>query len=171
MSQMQESTLLDKPDSFGWISILVHWVTSITIIALWFIGRSITEQDSLEAVDARRSLHVTIALAAWLLLLFRIIWRARAGHPRADGQSLLIHRVARTVHYTMLVAIAAMMISGPMMILFDNEAVTGLALTVHAASASAILALVLIHIGGTLKHIIFHEDDTIVRMLWPKRRD
>jgi len=29
---------------------------------------------------------------------------------------------------------------------------------------------VLIHLGGTLKHIIFHEDDTIVRMLWPKKR-
>lgn len=169
MSQAQESTLLDKPDSFGWVSILVHWITSITIIVLWFVGRSITEQGSVEAIDARRSLHVTIALTAWLLFLFRIYWRVKMRHPRAKGQSLLIHRVARATHYTMLVAIAVMMVSGPVMVWIDNETISGYALTVHATSAAVLFALVLIHIGGTLKHIIFHEDDTIVRMLWPKK--
>ena len=91
-------------------------------------------------------------------------------HPRARGQSLLIHRVARTVHYVMLAGIAVMMLSGPLMILFDSKAVTDVAHLIHATTASAMLALVLIHIGGTLKHIIFHEDDTIVRMLWPRKR-
>lgn len=166
----KNSTLLDQPDSFGWVSIVVHWLTTIIIVTLWFIGRSITEQDSLEAIDARRSLHVTIALSAWLVLLFRIVWRLRQGHPRATGQTMFIHRVARTVHYVMLVGIALMMISGPLMILFDEDTVTGIALFVHRNTATAMLALVLIHLGGTLKHIIFHEDDTIVRMLWPKKK-
>jgi cytochrome b561 len=164
-----ENTLYDRPDSFGWVSILVHWVTTIIVIALWFIGRSIAEQNSLEAIDARRSLHITIALTAWLLLLFRIVWRLRMHHPRARGQSLFIHRVARTIHYVMLAGIALMMISGPLMILFDEGTITGIALFVHRNTATAMLALVLIHIGGTLKQIIFHEDDTIVRMLWPRK--
>lgn len=166
----EKSTLLDQPDSFGWVSIVVHWLTTIIIIALWFIGRSISEQVSLEAIGARRTLHVTIALTVWLLLLFRIGWRMRMHHPRARGQTLLIHRVARTVHYVMLAGIAIMMASGPVMILFDINAVTDAARIVHASTASAMLAPVLIHIGGTLKHIIFHEDDTIVRMLWPRKR-
>jgi cytochrome b561 len=166
----KNSTLRDQHDSFGWVSIIVHWLTTITIIALWFIGRSIAAQDSLEAMDARRSLHVTIALTVWLLLLFRIIWRLRMHHPRAKGQSLFIHRVARTVHYVMLAGIALMMVSGPVMVLFNNDTVTGVALLVHSNAALAMLALVLIHLGGTLKHIIFHEDDTIVRMLWPRKR-
>jgi cytochrome b561 len=166
----KNSTLLDQPDSFGWVSIIVHWLTTIIIIALWFIGRSIAEQDSPEAMDVRRSLHITIALTVWLLLLFRIIWRLRMHHPRAKGQSLFIHRVARTVHYVMLAGIALMMVSGPVMVLFNNDTVTGVALLVHSNAALAMLALVLIHIGGTLKQIIFHEDDTIVRMLWPRKR-
>ena len=166
----KNSTLRDQHDSFGWVSIIVHWLTTITIIALWFIGRSIAAQDSPEAMDARRSLHVTIALTVWLLLLFRIIWRLRMHHPRAKGQSLFIHRVARTVHYVMLAGIALMMVSGPVMVLFNNDTVTGVALLVHSNAALAMLALVLIHLGGTLKHIIFHEDDTIVRMLWPRKR-
>ena len=166
----ENNTLLDQPDSFGWVSIVVHWLTTIVIIALWFIGRSISEQVSLDAIDARRTLHVTIALIVWLLLLFRIFWRLRMHHPRARGQSLLIHRVARTVHYVMLAGIAVMMISGPLMILFDSNAVTDVARLIHVSTASSMLVLVLIHIGGTLKHIIFHEDDTIVRMLWPRKR-
>ena len=125
--------MLDQPDSFGWVSIVVHWLTTIIIIALWFIGRSISEQETLEATDARRSLHATIALTVWLLLLFRIVCRMRMHHPRAKGQTLLIHRVARTVHYVMLAVIAAMMISGPIMILFDNQPATNFAFLIHSA--------------------------------------
>ncbi len=169
-NRSRENTLYDRPDSFGWVSILVHWVTTIVIITLWFIGRGITDQDSPEAIDARRGLHVMIALYAWLVLLFRIIWRLHQGHPRATGQTMFIHRVARTVHYVMLVVIATMMTSGPVVAFVDNRAISEFALKIHATSASILFALVLIHLGGTLKHIIFHEDDTIVRILWPKRK-
>ena len=162
--------MLDQADSFGWVSILVHWLTTVVIITLWFIGRSIAEQGSLEVVDARRSLHITIALSAWLLLLFRIVWRLRMHHPRAKGQTLFIHRFARTVHYTMLAVLSLMMISGPIMAWVDNKTITDVAYVVHSNSANVLFGLVLLHIGGTLKHIIFHEDDTIVRMLWPKKR-
>jgi cytochrome b561 len=91
-------------------------------------------------------------------------------HPRADGQSLFIHRVARTVHYVLLACIGVMMITGPVVYWADTRSVSDLAFAVHATTASVLLALVLLHIGGTLKHIIFHEDDTIVRMIWPKKR-
>lgn len=161
--------MVDRPDSFGWVSIIVHWATTALIIALWFIGRSVAEQPSIEAIDARRSLHVTIALSVWLLLLFRIYWRVKMKHPRARGQSLMIHRVARTTHYTMLVVVGLMMLSGPAIVFVDSQTVQNAALFVHEKSSSVLLVLVLIHIGGTLKHIIFHEDDTIVRMLWPRR--
>ncbi|MDH3266261.1 MAG: cytochrome b/b6 domain-containing protein, partial [Gammaproteobacteria bacterium] len=148
------SRMLDQADSFGWVSILLHWLTTVLIITLWFIGRSITEQGSLEAVDARRSLHITIALSSWLLLLFRIVWRLRMHHPRAAGQSLLIHRFARSVHYIMLAVLSLMMISGPVMSWVDDKAITDAAYIVHSNSANVLFGLVLLHIGGTLKHII-----------------
>lgn len=168
MSTETGSRLTDRPDSFGWVSIALHWITTAVVIALWLIGRSITEQPSVEAVDARRDLHVTIALWAWALLLFRIYWRVRMKHPHASGQSLLIHRVAATTHYAMLLVVSLMLISGPIMVFIDNPAIRSAALSVHATCGSILLILVLLHIGGTLKHIIFHDDDTIVRMLWPK---
>lgn len=70
----------------------------------------------------------------------------------------------------MLAVLSLMMISGPIIAWVDSRTVADAAYVVHSNSASVLLGLVLLHIGGTLKHIIFHEDDTIVRMLWPKKR-
>ena len=109
----ERNRFVDQPDSFGWLSIALHWVTAAIIVALWIIGRSIVIQDSTEAIDARRSVHIMIALSAWLLLLLRIVWRLRMHHPHAAGQSLFIHRAAQSVHYIMLVVLSLMMISGP----------------------------------------------------------
>jgi len=171
MTQRAErNRFVDQPDSFGWLSIALHWVTAAIIVALWIIGRSIVIQDSTEAIDARRSVHIMIALSAWLLLLLRIVWRLRMHHPHAAGQSLFIHRAAQSVHYIMLVVLSLMMVSGPVMAWVSNETITNLAYRIHASSADVLLALVLLHVAGALKHMMFHEDDTIIRMLWPRRR-
>jgi len=89
----------------------LHWVTAIIVIALWFIGRSIAESGP-EQIDIRRALHVSIAASAWALLLLRVFWRFRSGHPRIRGQSDLIHFVAKTTHYTMLLVMIVMLLSG-----------------------------------------------------------
>ena len=70
----------------------------------------------------------------------------------------------------MLVVVGLMMASGPVVAFVDSASVKNAALWVHTTSATALLILVLVHIGGTLKHLIFHEDDTIVRMLWPRKK-
>ena len=166
----ERNRFVDQSDSFGWLSIALHWVTAVIIVTLWFIGRSIAVQESTEAIDARRSLHITIALAAWLLLLFRIVWRLRMRHPHVSGQTLFIHRLAQSVHYVMLVVLSLMMASGPTIAWVGNETITNLAHRIHAFAADVLLALVLLHIAGALKHLMFHEDDTIIRMLWPRSR-
>lgn len=40
---------------------------------------------------------------------------------------------------------------------------------VHAFCGKALLWLTVVHIAGVLKHLMFHSDETIVRMLIPKR--
>ena len=174
----------DTATVYGWTSILLHWITSITVIALWFIGKSIFSGDS-AAVDERRALHVSIAASAWLVILIRIAWRFREGHPRVRGQTLLIHRVAKTAHYAMLILLVAMLVSGPAMVWAEGNAIgifgvlsipspfaasgtlRDLAWTLHSNAALLLFLLVLAHIAGALKHLMFHSDDTFVRMIWP----
>lgn len=163
-------TAFDRNDSFGWVSIALHWLSAIIIIAMWFIGKSILEQPA-DEIDARRSLHVTLGLSAWALLAARIVWRIANPHPHVRGQSRRVHRVARTAHHVMLFVLGVMLISGPLLAWAKASQRLDLAgplqLT-HATSATVLCALTVLHILGALKQLMFHDDETIVRMLWPR---
>jgi len=182
--QEAQSNLYDSDTVYGWISILLHWVTAIVVILLWFIGKGILDASTEEA-DAQRHLHVSIAASAWIIILLRVIWRLRSGHPHINGQSKFIHQVAKITHYAALIAVLLMLLSGPMVIwsgghsilIFDwlsipgpigeSESIRDIAWFIHSNSALLLLWLVLLHIGGALKHLMFHTDDTIARMIWP----
>ncbi len=182
--QEAQSNLYDSDTVYGWISILLHWVTAIVIILLWFIGKGILDASTEEA-NAQRQLHVSIAASAWIVILLRVIWRLRSGHPHIKGQSQFIHQVAKITHYVMLIAILLMLLSGPMMVwsgghsilifgwlsipgpVGESESIRDFAWFIHSNSALLLLWLVLLHIGGALKHLMFHSDDTIARMIWP----
>lgn len=186
-AQSGDSTAGDSADAWGWVSIALHWTTAFLIVSLWLLGKSIATTAGAET-DARRALHVSIAASAWLLLLARIAWRVRAGHPRVRGQGLLVHRVARTTHYVLLAAVGAMLLTGPLIVwanggtlqLFAFAAipppfapstpVADFARQVHGATSSLVVWLVLLHVAGALKHLMFHSDETFVRMLYPPRR-
>ena len=163
------SSLLDKKNSFGWISIGLHWFAASAIILLWFVGQSIALQ-SVEQIDARRSLHITLGLIAWLPLATRIAWRLKTGHPHAHGQTLRTHRLAKTVHYVVLMVLVIMLISGPIMAwaMPNRNDLAELAFIFHSFAAKALAVLVVLHILAAMKHLMFHEDETIARIFVPR---
>jgi cytochrome b561 len=176
--QSAQSNLYDSDSVYGWISILLHWVTAIAIIVLWLIGKSIAIAPA-EDADAQRQLHVSIAVSAWLVILIRIVWRFHSSHPHIKGQTLFIHRVAKSTHYAMLIAVVLMLASGPVVVwssgnpiavfgwlsiagpIGESESVREIAWFIHSNSALLL---------GALKHLMFHTDDTIVRMIWPGKQ-
>jgi len=182
--QPRQTSFKDGPAVYGWVSIGLHWFAAAVIIALWFVGKGIATADG-AAADARRALHVSIAASAWLILALRVAWRLYSGHPHVRGQSDFIHTVAAATHYASLLAVVVMLMSGPVMVwargntvdvfgvvsipapIAADAGLADLAHGLHAGAATLLLVLVLAHIGGALKHLMFHTDDTIVRMLWP----
>jgi cytochrome b561 len=141
-----------------------------------------------EFAEDRRGLHISVAATAWILILIRIAWRVREGHPHVRGQTVTIHTIARYTHYASLAAVAAMLLSGPVIVwtrghpinVFDllsipspfspSEAIAEVVLRIHASAAIILMVLIVVHVGGALKHLMFHNDDTIVRMIWPGRQ-
>lgn len=79
--------------------------------------------------------------------------------------------MARSVHYLMLGLLSIMLVTGPIMAWLGPEPIGLLnALRrVHGLTANTLLALVVLHILAALKHLMFHEDETFVRMLLPKK--
>ena len=69
----------------------------------------------------------------------------------------------------MLVVLTALITSGPLVAWAGLQTSAGaVAFTVHRTAGNAMFFLVVLHILGALKHLMFHHDDSIVRMLWPK---
>lgn len=167
----KRSSLFDSRSSYGWISIVTHWLTAGIIIAMWLIGKSIASQPSIEGIESMRALHIILGLATWLLLAGRIIWRYSNTHPQAQGLTTRTYLIARFFHYLMLLCIGIMILSGPILalVLFDGGQISKLARTLHAGVASMLCLLVLIHILGVLKHLMFHDDDTLLGMLRPNQ--
>jgi len=179
----------DSPTSYGWISILLHWLAVGIVLTLWFIGDSAQAIDSLAARIIQIRLHISIAICAYLLLLTRIIWRLMSGHPRIKGQGQLDHWLANSAHYILLAAITVMLISGPTIVwsggrdilvfnwfsipgpIGKNEVLNQIASSVHGFSATVILIVFTLHMIGAFKHLMFHDDDIFIRMLVPEKKD
>lgn len=177
----------DMKTGYGWVSIILHWVVATIIIILWSIGdwmQGIPEGESNPLIG----LHISIAASTWILIWARIVWRLKSAHPHLVGQSNIAHTTAKWLHYTLLGAIALMLISGPVMvwsggwpieifgwvsipspiggIVWLNKA----AASVHDFCADVIIVTVLLHICGAFKHLMFNDDETFIRMLVPPKR-
>jgi len=181
-------SLQDQPNSYGWISITLHWVAVAIIVALWFIGDSTGAADGEQERVTLFRLHMSIAMLAFPLLLLRIVWRLRSGHPWIDGQSAVDHRLANTAHYVLLFAVVVMLISGPLAVwsagqeimVFDwfgipgpfagNPVLQTIVPSAHAISAKVILIVATVHMCGAFIHLMFKDDDVFLRMLVPKKK-
>ncbi len=176
----------DQADRFGWISIVLHWLTAIAIVVLWFLGKGIAFADA-DNVESQRRLHMSMGMLLWLLLAGRIVWRLRSGHPRARGLTDMTHRIAKFSHYILLAAVSLMLLSGPLMAwangasipvfgwfvvpgpFGESAAMRNVMHAIHLTSSNLILCVTLLHVAGAFKHLMFHDDEAFVRMLWPRR--
>ncbi len=179
----------DTRTGYGWVSIALHWLTAIIILTIWFIGSSISS-DVENGSQATLRLHTSIAISAYVLLWIRIVWRFKVGHPGPlPEQTGVFHSIGKYAHFVLLGAVAAMLLSGPLMVWsrggeiyvwdwftipgpFDaNMTLFTLTHTVHVWCSRIIIVLTLLHLGGVYKHAAFNQDGTFGKMLVAARDD
>lgn len=179
--------LFDTPSGYGWISILLHWITAVLILYLLYLGSSI---GSLEGADrmAAVSRHTSVAISTYLLLIGRIVWRFWFRHPGPRGEQRgWAFTLGKWTHYGMLVALCLMLISGPLMQwsygrainLYDwfsipapfgpSFGLAGFLHSVHSSAALFIFLTFILHIGGVYKHTAFNQDGTLAKIIIPGR--
>jgi cytochrome b561 len=179
----------DTRTGYGWISIALHWLTAIVILALWFVGASI-QADVAAGSDATLRLHTSIAISAYVLLWARIWWRFKQGHPAPmPTQAGVFYEIGRYTHYAILVAIAAMLITGPLMVwsrgnvihVWDWFTIPGpfgenmelylFLHSLHVWGSRVIIVGTVLHLGGVYKHAAFNQDGTFGKMLVAAQKD
>jgi cytochrome b561 len=159
----------------------------VIIVVMLYVGSSI---DSLAGAERQRTLvlHTSIAITTYALLWLRIVWRFAYGHPGPlTKQGRFFFLVGKWVHILMLVALAVMLISGPLLVwtmgepirVFDWFAISSpleanvelnvMLHAVHGGAAMLIFVAILLHIGGVYKHTAFNQDGTLTKMIIPAR--
>lgn len=179
----------DTNTGYGWLSIALHWFTAIVVLVMLFVGDTLSTLSGQEREDALL-LHTSIAITAYVFLWARIVLRFKSGHPGPlPKQRGPFFWIGKYTHYLLLIAIAVMLITGPLMVWFSgasigvwdwfeipspfeqNFAVRDQLHRVHAASAIAILLMTLLHIAGVYKHAAFNQDGTFGKMLIAAKPD
>jgi cytochrome b561 len=162
-----------------------HWIVALSILGLlaagWVLYFEALPQETAKGV---RDLHKAFGTLILFFGLWRVGYRMLRGFPAPAaempaGQLLL----SRVVHYLLLAFIVIMPASGFCKSLFagrpidmfglitiglpdsENEAIAGIASSIHFLAGVAISAIILLHIAGALKHHFFDRDPTLLRML------
>ena len=65
--------ILNTTQSYGFISILFHWLMAIILLATFLLGLNL--EDNFQNYDAVLMLHNSLGILIFLLAIFRICWR------------------------------------------------------------------------------------------------
>ena len=178
----------DTENGYGGVSILLHWVAAITMIALFVLG-----QAAEDAADSERKsllgLQISIATSMYLILVGRIGWRLFNGRSRVlIQQSKPLMLLAHWIPIILLAGLALMLLSGPIMVwskgypinifgLISLPSPLGKMETLHEAmealhklGAKLLFFAFILHMLGVLKHLIIDGDNTLKRMLVPSKK-
>lgn len=175
---------------YGGVAKSFHWLTALLILTLiplgWYAEQLPYETD----VELARkawffSLHKTLGVTAFFVALGRILWALGQLRP---GQ-LNAHRTweshaAQTVHWLLYAALVIVPLSGwishaaaagyaPIWWPFGqglpmvpkSTAVDHVAGSVHVAAGKVLIAALILHLAGALKHHFLDRDATLRRML------
>ncbi|MCV2358347.1 cytochrome b [Paucibacter sp. TC2R-5] len=180
---------MDQPNKLSPISVALHWLVGLGMIALTAIGLYMSRAE----VWALYPIHKSVGVLLFVLILARVVWRLKNGWPaHVAGGSKLEQALAKLVHWLLILATLAMPISGmmnsgagghgidvfglqivpsqhsadkPDQALPYNASVAELGDEMHEWIAYLLILALVLHVAGALKHHLVYKDGVLRRML------
>ncbi len=180
---------LDNSTKLSRKTISLHWLIAFTMIGLLASGVYMVENEDYSIYGIHKSIGVFIVIFA----LWRVIWRVRNGWPSTLGNpSPMMHGLAKAVHYLLIIGTVLLPLSGfvmssmggygvavfglelvaanpdpanPQEMIAINGALAGFAHSLHQLAGNLLIAGVLLHLLGAIKHHLLDKDGTLRRML------
>ena len=171
-------------EHWGWLQVLFHWITAVTVIGLFVSGLWMVELDYYSAWYNRAPfLHKSVGVLLFALVAVRLVWRLLNPLPEDEPGARWEHRIAHAVHWLIYLLLFAIIATGyliptaagaPVSVFdwFELPAfVTGIenqevvAGKLHLWLAWSLIALVVLHVAGALKQHFINRNRTLKRML------
>jgi cytochrome b561 len=176
--------LKNTRDQWGSVSLALHWLVVILILAMAWIGLTMADLPNGPDKIATYALHKSIGISILALVLLRLCWRLYAGAPEAvAGTPHWQERIASLTHWALYALLLAMPLSGwvvnssagfPLQWfgLLNLPAIAGkdhdlheLAEEIHELLFWIMVTLAMAHAAAAFYHHLFQRDATLARML------
>lgn len=173
------------PDSFGWVSRMLHWLMALGLLgALGFgtyLARIEPSLDTLWMYGAHKSVGITLLA----LVVLRLAWHRISPPPAALSQGIPGWQVtaARWSHRVLYLLMVLVPLSGWVgssgtgipTVIFGQITLPAIApatefwdragFAAHGLLTKALFALILLHVAGALSHATLYRDATLRRMI------
>jgi len=180
-------SLRNTRQAYGWAAIALHWISAIGVIALYFLGEQMEEAPDRAAKIAAQHLHVSVGVLLFTFLAARLLWSASQPAPQPLEAKRALRLAAKAVQGLFLLMILVLLVTGPLAVWSTGRAISvfdvfslasplprmpwlhELAEEIHGAATKLFWPLIVLHVGGALKHLIIDRDQTLQRMLWVRK--
>jgi cytochrome b561 len=166
---------------------VLHWVIGLLIIALIGIGLYMSDLPPSDAKWQLYANHKSIGMIVLFLVGARIIWRGLHQPPAPLSTHAKWERIlAKATHILLYVGMVVMPVSGYLMSTLGGHPVAIFGLGVpalaapdklwgsvmhdlHEVGGNILIAAILLHVAGAIKHQMIDRDGTLKRMLWTRK--
>ena len=180
---------LDSAHQLSNLTKILHWVVALFVIALLFAGVYMVEAEAWWVYPW----HKSFGFLVFFIVIIRVLWRIKNGWPSAVGQySKIEHSLSKFMHWVLIIGTVMLPLSGLLMSFFGghgidlfeleviaknidpenpdkaialNEALASRSHSVHQWFGYIVIAAVIVHVLGSLKHHYVDKDNTMKRML------
>ncbi|MCC2616295.1 cytochrome b [Aestuariibacter halophilus] len=181
--------LRNTDTSYGWLTIVVHWLTAVTVIGLFAAGVWMVDLDYYSSwYKTAPHWHKSVGLLLAVVTLARLVWRY--SHPRPVMDLPALHRrLARVGHMALYLGLLALFTSGFLISTADGRGIDvfnwftvpalpvaferqeDIAGVVHEWVAYGLIGLAVVHALAALQHHLLHKNDILIRMLKPLKEE
>jgi len=175
--------LTNSKQNYGIVSRANHWISAFVFIGLIALGIYMHElEDSPEKFELY-NLHKSLGVGIFMLMMLRLVWLKISPNPEQLSKNKFEHILGHAVKGLLYLAMLGMPISGWLMsnsaghdvvffnlfplpnLVGENEMLHEVTEFMHGTFGYLLIAIVLLHIAGALKHHIIYKDETLLRML------
>lgn len=178
---------------YGTIAMGFHWGVGLLIIGMLAFGMMLESFEDTPLQGPMFGLHKSMGVVVLALVAARLLWRFISPPPAPLAtQQPWEHKLAHAIHIVLYIGMLVMPISGCIMSaaagrpvnffglgelptpISPNKDLAGFARGVHGLFGNVMVAALLLHIGGAIKHHRIDKDETLLRMLparWGKKAD
>ncbi|MCL1068246.1 cytochrome b [Shewanella olleyana] len=182
--------LTNTNKGYGLITILIHWISALTVIGLFGLGFWMVDLTYYSSwYKTAPDIHKSVGLLLLAVTLIRLLWRFISVKPQAhSNHKPWEQQAAKWAHRALYLLMICIMISGFLIstadgrgiMVFDwfevpslgsfisnQEDIAGL---VHEYLAYSLIALVFIHAAGAIKHQLIDKDSTLSKIIKPIKK-